>query len=162
MFRRTCSNGMDLSSIWPTELDKYSEEQRKIITNMPMTIGEIVRNWKQSNKKKQDISRLSELNAVTKDFIKMIIEMETGQMEKKVPAKTKITQKFSNIITEQLENIEEEIKQLQDDIAKITIELESKRKEIKECEKTYEQMVRLMEETEVEDKNENGESKCND
>ena len=153
---------MDLSSIWPTELDKYSEEQRKIITNMPMTIGEIVRNWKQSNKKKQDISRLSELNAVTKDFIKMIIEMETGQMEKKVPAKTKITQKFSNIITEQLENIEEEIKQLQDDIAKITIELESKRKEIKECEKTYEQMVRLMEETEVEDKNENGESKCND
>lgn len=162
MFRRTCSNGMDLSSIWPTELDKYSEEQRKIITNMPMTIGEIVRNWKQSNKKKQDISRLSELNAVPKDFIKMIIEMETGQMEKKVPAKPKITQKFSNIITEQLENIEEEIKQLQDDIAQITIELESKRKEITECEKTYEQMVRLMEETEVEDKNENGESKCDD
>lgn len=153
---------MDLRIVWPTELDKYSEEDRKIITNMPMTIGEIIRNWKHSNKKKQDISRLSELNAVPKDFIKMIIEMETGQMEKKVPAKPKITQKFSNIITAQLESIEDEIKQLQDDIAKITIELESKRKEIKECEKTYEQMVRLMEETEVEDTNENRESKCND
>ena len=153
---------MDLSNIWPTELDKYSEKDRKIITNMPMTIGEILRNWKQSNQNKQDISRLSELNGVPKNFIKMIIETETGQMEKKVPAKPKITQKFSNIITAQLESIEDEIKQLQDDIAQITIELESKRKEIRECEKTYEQMVRLMEETEVEVKNENGESKCND
>lgn len=146
---------MDLSNIWPTELDKYSKEDRKIITNMPMTIGEILRNWKQSNQNKQDISRLSELNAVPKDFIKMIIEMETGQMERKVPAKPKITQQFADIITAQLERIEGRINQDQYEIERMNINLELKNKEIKALEKTYEQMVRLLEETEVEVQNEN-------
>lgn len=65
-------------SIWPTALDKYDGYDRRIIQRLPMTLAEIVGNYRRSDKKVDDVKRLMELNGCGRDIIERIIVMELG------------------------------------------------------------------------------------
>lgn len=86
-------------SIWPTALDKYDEYDRRIIQRLPMTLAEIVGNYRRTESKIEENKRIvSEMDPVVTINTDVLVDYE-GTLKEKI---TKYFDNLGNILKSDL------------------------------------------------------------
>ncbi len=170
--------GNSLKDIWDSKNEKYDSKTLKTIERLPMTVGEIADNYRQSDKKAADIQRLSDLCACPKDIIEEIISKELGadqlppkrgrkkkesipvEQEKTVPAKPsekKVKEKISPYI---MDAVEDKMDQVNSQLQELTRKLFVLQQEKEDLERVYREFVEFMETHEVRESRERNYELC--